>query len=530
MRKRIIHKLLLTAAALCIPLTQAAAQQVQPPASVAADAASPSESCDLDTIQKVAPAGATIAFAAREGSGVCRVSGYLTNHNPGPNRVLFGLVMPDNFNGRYVFLGVGGAAGKLPTMKPSLLAKGYALAGTDAGTSAKSLADFSFKSDAAKLVDFQWRGVKTSAEATQQIVRAYYKREKIHRYISGCSGGGQMGMSNAIRFGGEDFDGFISAATVWPGAAFKPNVYRIMQHMQNHPDGWLPPDLLRKAYAAIVARYDDTDGARDGIIADQRNIKAFDEGILRQVGFTPAQIETFRMITSSRAFSGPGLYKDGMQAGWPVNDVTGWVRYITGTMPPPWPNTTQYSTSALLKMGVPFYHVMADTNIRAQRPALDYASITDTKELVSLATLDGTEVSTSDLDVSRIDKSGAKMIIWHGTADEANSYLDNLKGYQAVLEKTPSAANWLRLFFVPGLRHCDGGNGPTEIEDPMIEALATWVETGKDPESVLAPRQTPGKAVDRVFRLCPEPKRAMLKGAGLDANAAENWECRAPVG
>ena len=74
------------------------------------------------------------------------------------------------------------------------------------------------------------------------------------------------------------------------------------------------------------------------------------------------------------------------------------------------------------------------------------------RALVSLATLDGTEVSTSDLDVGRIDKSGAKMIIWHGTADEANSYLDNVKGYQAVLEKTPSAAGWLRLFLVPGLQ------------------------------------------------------------------------------
>jgi feruloyl esterase len=492
------------------------------------DSTLPSERCDAASLRPYAPAGTTLAFVAREVGGLCRINGYITTQKPGPNRVNFVLALPDNFNGRYVFLGVGGAAGQLPAMKPSLLAKGYTLAGTDSGTGAKSAADFSFKSNPAKLVDFQWRGVRSTAIATQQITRGYYNRPKIGRFISGCSGGGQMGMSNAIRFGGDNFDGFITAATVWPGAAFKPNVYRIMQHMQNHPEGWLPPDLLRKAYAAIVARYDETDGARDGIIHDARNIRNFDTSILREVGFTAAQIETLQMITSPHNFSGPGLYENGLQAGWPVNDLAGWIRYLTGTMAPPWPNSTQYSTTALQAMGVPFYHVMADTNIRAQRPGLDYAKITDDRELINLATLGGTEVSTDKLDLSKVAQSGAKMIIWHGTADEANSYLDNLKGYQAVLAKIPSASDWMRLFFVPGMQHCRGGNGPTDVEDPMIDALATWVETGKAPDSVLAPRQMPGKGVDRIFRLCPEPRRAALKAPGLDANSADNWECRLP--
>jgi len=492
------------------------------------DPTAPSESCNRAAIQRMAPANTTVAFALRENSGICRIHGYVTNQNPGPNEVNFVLALPDKFNGRYVFLGVGGAAGNLPAVKPTLIAKGYAQAGTDSGTGAKSLADFSFKSDPTKLVDFQWRGVQSSAVATQQITRNYYNRAKIGRYISGCSGGGQMGMSNAIRFGGENFDGFVSAATVWPGAAFKPNAYRIVAHMQNNPEGWLPPELLRKAHAAIIARYDETDGAKDGIIHDARNITTFDLKILREVGFTPAQIETFQMVTSPVKITGPGIYGDGLQAGWPVNDLEGWIRYLTGTIAPPWPSSAQYSTSALQAMGVPFYHVMADTNIRAQRSNLDYWEITDQQELVSIATLGGTEVATDSLDMSKIDRSGAKMIIWHGTADEANSYLDNLKGYEAVLEKTPTAANWLQMFFVPGTQHCRGGNGPTDIEDPMIDAVADWVETGKAPESVLAPRATPAKGIDRVFRLCPEPKRAVLKAAGLNPDAAENWECRLP--
>jgi feruloyl esterase len=489
---------------------------------------SPSESCDQPSLQRMAPANTTVAFAARESGGNCRVHGYVTNTDPGPNRVHFMLMLPNRFNGRYLYLGVGGGAGQLPVVRPGLLAKGYAMAGSDAGTGAKTISDFSFKADPARLMDFHWRGVRTSAVATQAITRAYYGRDKIGRYISGCSGGGQMGMSNAIRFGGENFDGFISAATVWPGAAFKPNLYRIMAHMQNNPEAWLPPELLLRAHQAIVARYDESDGAKDGIIHDARNIAAFDETILRDLAFTPAQIETFRMITTPRAWRAKGLYGDGLQAGWPVNDVAGWIQYLTGTMRPPWPNTTQHSTSALAAMGVPFYHVMADSNIRVMAPGRCYASITDDAELIRLATMGGTEVSTDSLDMSKLAGSGAKFMIWHGTADEANSYLDNLKGYEAVRSLYPTASNWLRIFFVPGMQHCDGGNGPTDVVDPMVEALAQWVETGKEPESVVAPRQTPEKGIDRTFRICPEPKRAMLKAPGLDFNDAGNWECRVP--
>jgi hypothetical protein len=179
-----------------------------------------SEHCDTETLQSMAPEGVTVAFASREvfadrddvykdENWGCHVYGYVTNTDPGPNRVLFTLALPDNFSGRIVFLGIGGAAGKLPKLEPRLLAKGYALAGTDAGTGAKSIADFSFMADEAKLTDFMWRGVKTSAAATQAITRRYYDKDRIYRYISGCSGGGQMGLGNARRFGGESFDGFL---------------------------------------------------------------------------------------------------------------------------------------------------------------------------------------------------------------------------------------------------------------------------------------------------------------------------------
>src|SRR5262249_48246236 len=139
-------------------------------------------------------------------------------HDPGTNKVLFVLDLPDNFNGRFVFEGSGGAAGYLPPVSSKLVAQGYAFAGNDGGSGAKNLADFGFNSDPTKKIDFAWRAVHVSAAATQAITKAYYKRPQFNRYIRGCSGGGHMSLTNALKFGREDFDGFIVGATPLPGA------------------------------------------------------------------------------------------------------------------------------------------------------------------------------------------------------------------------------------------------------------------------------------------------------------------------
>ena len=108
--------------------------------------AAPSEACDTATLQSMAPPDTTVSFAAREFGGGCRVHGYVTTRDPGPNQVLFVLMLPDEFNGRYLYLGVGGAAGVLPTVPSELYRRGYVIAGSDGGTGAKTGADFSFQS------------------------------------------------------------------------------------------------------------------------------------------------------------------------------------------------------------------------------------------------------------------------------------------------------------------------------------------------------------------------------------------------
>lgn len=480
----------------------------------------PSERCDTASIQSMAPADTTIAFAAREGQSGCRVSGYVTTQNPGPNRVLFTIGLPNNFNGRYVYLGVGGAGGVLPTLTPTLLERGFALAGSDSGSGARSGNDYSFQSDPARALDYAWRGVHVSAAATQAITRAYYQRERIHRYINGCSAGGVMGMTSARRFGGEDFDGFLVGASPWSGTLYLPFAYRIAQHVQAHPEGWISPELLARGEAAIIARYDGVDGAVDGVIADSRDIENFDLGVLREAGFTPAQIETFNLIRTPMRFPAPGLAGDGVQPPMPISQISAWSAFLLGRIPPPWPSSTEMSAMEQGLRGIPFNHVLADTRTRASHPDLDYRTIRSARELVRISAGDGPDQSGDAMDFGRLAESGAKMIFYHGVNDQAISYLESVSGYEAMRARFPNSETWLRAYMVPGLMHCTGGLGPTDVNEVLLDALIAWVENGTAPAQLQATRYTREHGLERRFTLCAEPQRVRFDSSGASSCVA----------
>jgi feruloyl esterase len=235
--------------------------------------------------------------------------------------------------------------------------------------------------------------------------------------------------------------------------------------LQTHPEGWIPPELTKKAANAILAAYDKTDGAVDGMISDQRNIADFDVNILRQVGFSPAQIETFNLIRNPYKFPSGGLRGDGYQPGYSITDVSGWSSFLLGRTSPPWPDTATQSPTALLERGVPFAYVMVDTKARAFAPGVDFSKVTDFQKSLQLATNGGRDLPAGDtMDHSLLDASGAKMILYHGANDQADSYFDMLLAYDVISKRYPDSANWLRAFIVPGMQHCSGGNGPTDVE------------------------------------------------------------------
>jgi feruloyl esterase len=60
-------------------------------------------------------------------------------------------------------------------------------------------------------------------------------------------------------------------------------------------------------------------------------------------------------------------------------------------------------------------------------------------------------------------------------------YLDDVQRFMGGKE---SVAGFFRLFMLPGVAHCVGGEGPSRVD--ALRALEAWVEEGKAPDQLVA--------------------------------------------
>jgi len=110
-------------------------------------------------------------------------------------------------------------------------------------------------------------------------------------------------------------------------------------------------------------------------------------------------------------------------------------------------------------------------------------------------------------DLSAFAGRGGKLLLWHGWADEHITPLGTI-AYQQALERTMGEAvgGFKRLYLVPGMAHCHGGEGPNRID--LLTRVMAWVERGEAPDAVIAADPT------RARPVFPYPAIARHDGTG----------------
>jgi feruloyl esterase len=209
--------------------------------------------CAVPSIQARAPKGTTITAAqlvpaAAAIASYCRVDGHVAV--PG-NDVNFRVGLPENWNGKFYFSGVGGLGGRIGSLDKGL-ARGYASASTDTGHSAD---DPTWASNRAKEIDYGHRATHVTAVAGKALAAAFYAKPVQHAYFEGCSNGGRQAFMEVQRYP-EDFDGIIGGhpATGTPMQAGRAIVY---QHMLASPDNFLSTEKIE-----LISRATDPGGMR----------------------------------------------------------------------------------------------------------------------------------------------------------------------------------------------------------------------------------------------------------------------------
>ena len=133
------------------------------------------------------------------------------------HEIHFKLLLPDEWNGKFVMGGGGGFVGSVVNAAQDwfgALQKGYATVGTDTGHQAHSLDASWALNNLERLVNFGHQAVHLTAVNAKALIEDFYDRKIGQNYFVGCSRGGGQALMEAQRYP-EDFDGIVAMSPAY---------------------------------------------------------------------------------------------------------------------------------------------------------------------------------------------------------------------------------------------------------------------------------------------------------------------------
>jgi feruloyl esterase len=409
-----------------------------------------------------------------------------------------------NWNGKFEAVGNGGWNGNIDQNALATgLRRGYATASTDTGHEGGG---GPWMQNQNKLIDFGYRAVHEMSEKGKALISAFYGNNARLSYFNGCSAGGRQAMKAAQKYP-QDFDGIVAGAPALNSTGRAAFAVWVAQNDHKTEESYLPQSKFGLVHDAVLEACDAKDGVKDRVIENPRQCK-FDPKVLQCAGsagdsamcLTAAQVDTTRMMyqplvnSSSKKKIFPGL-EPGSEMGW-------------NTFGGPQP----------FGIGTQMYQFMVFND-----PKWDYKSLNFDADMAKVDKIEGGNINAMDPNLKGFVARGGKLIQYHGWADPQITPGSSVDYYQSVLDTMGNKVkDNYRLFMVPGMGHCGGGDGPASFD--MLAALEQWVEKGKAPDSIPAAHLTNGQP-DRSRILCPYPQVATYKGSG-DTNDAANFSCK----
>ena len=411
------------------------------------------------------------------------------------------------WNGKFQATGNGGWSGAInPGALAGAVRRGYAAAGTDTGHSGGG-ASFAL-GHPEKLVDFGYRAVHEMTVKAKAIIAAYYGDAPKFSYWNGCSSGGKQGLKEAQRFP-NDYDGIIAGAPAnyWTHLMFG-DLWPAEVTLTD-PAAYIPPAKYPLIHRAVLEACDALDGVKDGLIEDPRRCQ-FDPKVLLCKGeadagcLTAAQVEAARKI-----YAGAKNSRTGQQVfpGMAPGSELGWGALAGGPEP----------------LGIPVEHFKY---VVFKDPGWNFKALNFDSDVALADKIDNGLLNATDPDLKDFFARGGKLVQYHGWNDQLITPFNSINYYRSVEERLGAGnlRDHYRLFMVPGMTHCGGGEGPAAFD--MVSEIERWVEQGKAPDQIIAAHRS-NNAADRTRPLCPYPQVAQYKGSGSIDDAA-NFVCKAP--
>ncbi len=453
----------------------------------------------------------------------CRLTGVIAPE------IAFEVNLPDRWNRRFYMTGNGGLAGDAVDTpnnadRTAGLSNGFVHARTNTGHDSRKEPSGSFiLSNPQKAIDYAYRAVHVTADLAKKVATDYYAQPVQYSYLNSCSNGGRQGLLEAQRYP-DDFDGIVANAPWVDQTGFTIGAMWNQKAMTQAP---LTPAKMVLVAQKVMDTCDAIDGLKDGLIDDPRacrfdatrDVPACSAGADGADCLTAAQAATVNAVYSGPSSKGKPFMSGFMPGSEAVNTAangttqSGWVGAIVPAQPGAKPADFN------LAEGVMRYLILDPP-----KPDYDFM-VFDYDRDVTLVERWSKLADAKETDLSRFRKSGGKLIMTYGWADQILQPMMGVNYYEALVAKNGrNTSDFARLFMVPGMAHCAGGVGPDQND--AVTAVIDWVEKNKAPDSLLASKVVKG-AVVRTRPLCPYPQVARYKGQGSIDEAA-NFSCVAP--
>ena len=130
------------------------------------------------------------------------------------------------------------------------------------------------------------------------------------------------------------------------------------------------------------------------------------------------------------------------------------------------------------------------------------------------------QLAATNPDLDAFRARGGKLLMYHGWAEAALSARMSTDYMKAVLARDPQAGDDVRLFMMPGVLHCAGGDGASFVD--WVGEIDRWHTTGKAPDQIVA-RFRPGDTSEGR-PLCAWP--ASQHYAGGDGRQPDSFACQ----
>ncbi len=436
----------------------------------------------------------------------CRISA--TSRPTSDSEIKIEVWMPaSGWNGQFRGTGNGGLGGNLSFGgMVTAMHGGFATAAENTGHEGGSGYALSHPE---KIIDFGDRAAHEMTVTAKAAIAAFYGSAPKYSYMDECGGGSIAALKEAQKYP-QDYDGVVVGGFA---AHLTHHTFAQMWIWQaTHKDvaSVIPPAKFPAIHNAALAACDAKDGVKDGVIENPVTCK-FDPAVIQCKGadsntcLTAPQVEAARKL-----YAGPRNPRTGVQIYSPLypGSELGWGQ-LTGNAP-------IFIATDFFK-----YFVFKNPNWDYKTRPINFDSD------VALADKPANQpVNAIDPGIGKFVARGGKMMLWGGWNDAGVPPLEVVHYYNNVVKTigTKPAMSAVRLYMVPGVGHCGGGEGTDHFD--LFPALQTWVEQKQSPGEIIAARIENGKQI-RTRPLCAYPEIASYKGSG-STDDATNFTCKKP--